>query len=167
MVDLPEGMENFINDYKIHIFEVAYLTEEQVKLFRSDFRIVADYFVQKRKNKKYTPGRKTIRHVDAVLKFMSVMTGDRRFINAQKGKKSGGDQNMCEILDQIENRGIQKGMEIMRAEKDAVIVEKDAVIAEKDAVIAEKDAMIAEKDAALKELALAKELLRKHNIAFA
>ena len=47
MVDLPEGMENFINDYKIHIFEVAYLTEEQVKLFRSDFRIVADYFVQK------------------------------------------------------------------------------------------------------------------------
>lgn len=67
---------------------------------------------------------------------------------------------MCEILDQVENRGIRKGMEIMRAEKDAVIAEKDAVIAEKDAVIAEKDA-------ALKELALAKELLRKHNIAFA
>ena len=33
---------------------------------------------------------------------------------------------MCEILDQIENRGIQKGMEIMRAEKDAVIAEKEA-----------------------------------------
>ena len=39
MVDLPEGMENYVNDYKIHIFEVAYLTEEQVKLFKSDFRI--------------------------------------------------------------------------------------------------------------------------------
>ena len=134
MVDLPEGMENFINDYKIHIFEVAYLTEEQVKLFRSDFRIVADYFVQKRKNKKYIPGRKTIRHVDAVLKFMSVMTGDRRFINAQKGKKSGGDQNMCEILDQIENRGIQKGMEIMRAE----MAEKEASLAEKEAELCER-----------------------------
>ena len=33
---------------------------------------------------------------------------------------------MCEILDQIEIRGIQKGMEIMRAEKDAVIAEKEA-----------------------------------------
>ena len=33
---------------------------------------------------------------------------------------------MCEILDQIENRRIQKGMEIMRAEKDAVIAEKEA-----------------------------------------
>ena len=163
MVDLPEGMENFINDYKIHIFEVAYLTEEQVKLFRSDFRIVADYFVQKRKNKKYIPGRKTIRHVDAVLKFMSVMTGDRRFINAQKGKKSGGDQNMCEILDQIENRGIQKGMEIMRAEKDAVIAQNKALLAEKEASLAEKEAELARKEA---QLAQAMELLKKYNIAF-
>ena len=153
MVTIPAGMEKYVNDYKIHVFEVAYLTEEQVKLFRSDFRIVADYFVQKRKNKNYIPSRRTIKHVDAVLKFMSVMTGDERFLEAQKVKTEGGKKNMCEILDQVENRGIQKGMEIMRAEKDAVIVEKDAVIAEKDA--------------ALKELALAKELLRKHNIAFA
>lgn len=57
---------------------------------------------------------------------------------------------MCEILDQVENRGIQKGKEMMREEKDAVIAEKDAVIAEKDA-----------------ELARAIELLKKHNIAFA
>ena len=135
---------------------MAYLTEEQVKLFRSDFRIVADYFVQKRKNKKYIPGRNTIRHVDAVLKFMSVMTGDRRFINAQKGKKSGGDQNMCEILDQIENRGIQKGMEIMRAEMDAEIAEKEASLAEKEAELARKEA----------QLAQAMELLKKNNIAF-
>ena len=127
-------------------------TEEQVKLFRSDFRIVADYFVQKRKNKKYIPGRKTIRHVDAVLKFMSVMTGDRRFLEVQKGKKSGGDQTMCEILDQIENRGIQKGMEIMRAE-----------MAEKEASLAKKEAELARKEA---QLAQAMELLKKYNIAF-
>ena len=170
MVDLPEGMENYVNDYKIHIFEVAYLTEEQVKLFKSDFRIVADYFVQKRKNKKYIPGRKTIRHVDAVLKFMSVMTGDRRFLEVQKGKKSGGDQTMCEILDQIENRGIQKGMEIMRAEKDEVIAQNKAVIAQNKAMLAEKEASLAEKDAELArkeaELARAMELLKKYNIAF-
>lgn len=63
---------------------------------------------------------------------------------------------MCEILDQIENRGIQKGMEIMRAEKDAVIAEKEASLAEKDAELARKEA----------ELARAMELLKKYNIAF-
>lgn len=163
MVDIPPGMENYVNDYKIHIIEVAYLTEEQVKLFRSDFRIIADYFVQKRKNKKYIPSRRTIRHVDAVLKFMSVMTGDERFSEVQKAKKTGGNQTMCVILDQIENRGIEKGKELMRAEKDAVIAEKDAALSEKDAVIAKKDAVIAEKDTALSR---AMELLRKNNIAF-
>ena len=164
MVDIPPGMENYVNDYKIHIIEVAHLTEEQVKLFRSDFRIIADYFVQKRKNKKYIPSRRTIRHVDAVLKFMSVMTGDERFSEVQKAKKTGGDQTMCVILDQIENRGIEKGKELMRAEKDAVIAEKDAALSEKDAVIAKKDAVIAEKDTALSR---AMELLKKNNIAFA
>ena len=63
---------------------------------------------------------------------------------------------MCEILDQIENRGIQKGMEIMRAEKDAVIAEKEASLAEKEAELARKEA----------QLAQAMELLKKNNIAF-
>ncbi len=63
---------------------------------------------------------------------------------------------MCEILDQIENRGIQKGMEIMRAEKDAVIAEKEASLAEKEAELARKEA----------QLAQAMELLKKYNIAF-
>ena len=95
MVDIPPGMENYVNDYKIHIIEVAHLTEEQVKLFRSDFRIIADYFVQKRKNKKYIPSRRTIRHVDAVLKFMSVMTGDERFSEVQKAKKRQEETRQC------------------------------------------------------------------------
>ena len=63
---------------------------------------------------------------------------------------------MCEILDQIENRRIQKGMEIMRAEKDAVIAEKEASLAEKEAELARKEA----------QLAQAMELLKKYNIAF-
>ncbi len=171
MVSIPAGLEEYVNDYKLHIFEIAHLTEDQVKLFRSDFRIVADYFVQKRKNKKYVPSRRTIKHVDAVLKFMSVMTGDERFLEAQKGKTTGGGTNMCEILDQVENRGIQKGIKLMQGENDTLRAEKDALRAEKDALRAEKDAVIAEKDAELArkeaELVQAMELLKKHNIAFA
>ncbi len=164
MVSIPAGLEEYVNDYKIHVFEIAYLTADQVKLFRSDFRIVADYFVQKRKNKSYIPSRRTIKHVDAVLKFMSVMTGDERFLEAQKVKTTGGGPNMCEILDQVENRGIQKGIDIMRAEKDAAVAEKDAVIAEKDAALAKKDEELARKEA---ELAQARELLSTYNIVFA
>ena len=174
MVEIPEGLEEYVNDYKLHIFEIAYLTEDQGKLFRSDFRIVADYFVQKRKNKKYVPSRRTIKHVDAVLKFMSVMTGDERFLEAQKVKTTGGEPNMCEILDQVENRGIQKGIKLMQGENDTLRAERDAALAEKAAALTEKDAALTEKDAALTELvqteadlARAMELLKKHHIAFA
>lgn len=160
MVEIPEGLEEYVNDYKIHVFEIAHLTEDQVKRFRSDFRIVADYFVQKRKNRKYVPSRRMIKHVDAVLKFMSVMTGDVRFLDARKEKTTGGGTNMCEILDQVENRGIQKGIELMQGENDSLRAEKEAVVAERDAAIAE----LAQKEA---DLGRAMELLKKHNIAFA
>ena len=49
LMKIPDGMEKYINDYKIQIFEVAWLTEEEIERFQSDFRIVANFFTQKRK----------------------------------------------------------------------------------------------------------------------
>nr|WP_305181813.1 hypothetical protein [uncultured Schaedlerella sp.] len=81
---------------------------------------------------------------------------------------------MCEILDQVENRGIQKGIKLMQGENDTLRAERDAALAEKAAALTEKDAALTEKDAALTELvqteadlARAMELLKKHHIAFA
>ncbi len=45
--------------------------------------------------KEYIPSRRTIRHVDAVLKFMSVMTGDERFSEVQKAKKRQEETRQC------------------------------------------------------------------------
>lgn len=106
-------LEPYINDYNIQVFDIAFLTDEQVAMFTSDFRIVADYFVQLRKNKDYTPSTDIIEHVDAVLKLMSVLTADNRFeeILNQKGEV----KTMCEVLDKAEKRGIECG--IIRGEK--------------------------------------------------
>ena len=57
---------------------------------------------------------------------------------------------MCEILDQIENCGIQKGMEIMRAE----MAEKEASLAEKEAELARKEAQLAQAMELLKKITL-------------
>lgn len=56
LLDIPEELELYVNDYRIHVIEVAYLTDEQVRMFQSDFRIVAEFFIQKRKTKN------TVRH---------------------------------------------------------------------------------------------------------
>lgn len=106
---IPEEMKAYINDYRIHVFEIAYLTEEQISRFQSDFRFVADYFVQKRKNKQYAPPKGVIQHVDALLQMMTALTHDKRFEQASV-EWEGEEKVMGEIfLDQIEERGVQKG----------------------------------------------------------
>lgn len=110
-VDVPEKFRPFVNDYKINLFEIAYLTREQVELFQSDFRIVADYFVQKREKNDYTPSAQTMKHVQETLQLLSVMTGDHRFEDVCNDQQEGGPQNMCEVLERVENRGIQIGMQ--------------------------------------------------------
>ena len=51
VLDINDKFKPFVNDYKANIFNIAFLDEETVQKFTSDFRIVADFFVQKRKNK--------------------------------------------------------------------------------------------------------------------
>ena len=80
-------------------------------MFTSDFKIVADYFVQKRKDGKYKPSSDVIRHVDAILKFMAVFTGDQRYFNEaiQEKMQTGGIRTMDKILDDYINRGRKEG----------------------------------------------------------
>ncbi|MBQ9279200.1 MAG: hypothetical protein IJ224_11280, partial [Lachnospiraceae bacterium] len=79
--DIPEYLKPYVSDYKINVFEIAYLTDEQVKKFKSDFKFVADYFVQMRKNKNYIAPREVVKHVDEVLKLMKVLTKDKEWGN--------------------------------------------------------------------------------------
>ena len=109
-LDISENIKPFVNDYKINVFEIAYMTPEEVEKFTSDFKIVADYFVQKRMKKDYKPINKVIKHVDELLKLMTVLTGDSRFEEQIKEMhKEEGEIRMCEVLDKIENRGVKTG----------------------------------------------------------
>ena len=79
LIKVPDGLDKYVNDVKANVFEIAWLTDDQISKFKSDFKIVANFFVNKRKNKDYIPDDKTtIKHVDEILKFLSVMTGDNR-----------------------------------------------------------------------------------------
>ncbi|MBQ3558229.1 MAG: Rpn family recombination-promoting nuclease/putative transposase [Agathobacter sp.] len=110
LVNIPKGLESYINDYKIHVFEIAWLAEEQLKMFKSDFGIVANFFVQKRKNKDYVPDdKRVIQHVDAVLKLLSVVTGDNKYEAILYDKEQRGRvSRMCEVAERLVNKGIEQ-----------------------------------------------------------
>ncbi len=66
-VTVPDILRPYVSDIKINLYEIAFLEDEQLEYFRSDFRVVADYFSQMRKNNKYVPSTETLKHVEAVL----------------------------------------------------------------------------------------------------
>ena len=116
IVEVDERLRPFVNDYKINLFEIAYLDEEKISLFKSDFRILVDYLHQIRTNNSYNPKDYIIKHIDELLTLMSVMTGDKRFEDSINEANEKEARYMCEVLDIIENRGIEKGLEQGRQE---------------------------------------------------
>lgn len=109
-LNIPEELQPYVNDYHAKVIEVAYLEEEDLDKFKSDFREVANYFIQVRKNNDYVPDNRTLKHVNEVLKLLSAVTGDRRFEDAYNDSMSERSMNMSEAaLDKIEARGKAEG----------------------------------------------------------
>lgn len=122
---IPEELYPYVNEHRINLFEIAYLTDEQLNMFESDFAIIADYFVQMRKNGDYQPTARQILHVQETLSFLSVLTGDSRFEEACNDKE-GEVHTMCEVLDRIEKRGELRGME--QGMELGILTERERII---------------------------------------
>ena len=110
-LDIDEGLKPYVNDYKINLFEIAYLDREIIDFFKSDFWILADYLYQMRVNRNYVADKKSIAHIEELLMLMSAMTGDKRFEEIIYEANTKEVVNMCEVLDIVEARGIEKGRE--------------------------------------------------------
>lgn len=106
---IPAGLESYVNDYKVNLFEIAWLPDETIAKFQSDFRLVADYFSQKRKNKEYDPPKQEIAHVKATLELFSVLLADDRFLRVYNERTEGRPTKMDAWLDKIENKGREEG----------------------------------------------------------
>ena len=74
---VPEELKPFVNDYKINVFNIAWLSDETIDMFKSDFKIVAKYFQTIRLKEKFTGTTEEIKHMDALLKMLTALTGDK------------------------------------------------------------------------------------------
>ena len=114
-IKVPEKLKPFVSNYNINIFEIAYLSDEQVDMFKSDFRIVADYFVQKRKNKKYVPSKQVIKHVEEILQMLKILTGDDKYniddniIDSMKREVVTMDTWLSDTINKAEKKAERKG----------------------------------------------------------
>ena len=114
MFHLSEDLDPFVQDYKIHVFNIAFLPKEVRNQFTSDFKIVADYFAE-RDNPDYQPDTQAIKHVEGVLEMFRVFTDDMRYdmikSDVIEKRRKGGEVTMCTFVDRMVNLGIEQGIE--------------------------------------------------------
>ena len=107
---IPPALDKYVSDYCINVFEISWLTDDKLRMFKSDFRLVADFFIKRRINPKYSSKDKTkIRHIEEVLKLMSAFTGDKRYESILSSPEAKEVNNMCEVADYLWNGGKAEG----------------------------------------------------------
>lgn len=117
IVPVPAELDPYVNDFKINVFEIAWLTDEEISRFRSDFREVANFFVQCRLHKEYHPyGRTEISHIDEMLKLLSVMTGNDQFEMLLQSPGKEEIHNMYDVAERLVSKGRTEGRAEGRAE---------------------------------------------------
>ena len=129
-LNIPEGLEPYVSDYTVNLFEIAFLTDEQVAMFQSDFRYVAEYFVASRKRKEgleptFSITLNHLKHVEDFIDLMNAITNSNRFSELPKLIKERGDESMMTILfDEAEERG--KINTLVSLVKDGIITVEQA-----------------------------------------
>ena len=116
LLEVDDNLRPYVNDYKINIFEIAFLDREKIDLFKSDFRMLADYLYQMRTTNSYKGDESNIRHVDEILMLMSAMSGFGNVENIIKVAHERKVSNMKGFFELAEEKGIEKGLELGREE---------------------------------------------------
>ncbi len=72
-VIVPDELDNYVSDYKINVFELAWLTDRQIQAFKSDFREVALFLRSLRTGEEFQESDRKIAHVMEILDLFRVM----------------------------------------------------------------------------------------------
>ena len=115
MMALPEDLTKYVQNYKINVFDVAFLEDEVINQFTSDFKAVARFFKNKRLNLA-ADNTIEIKHPAEIADLFSVFTGDSGYRDAVpniiRKKEKGEVITVCTYTEAIRNEGRLEGEEL-------------------------------------------------------
>ena len=110
---IDERLKDFVSDYKIKVINLAWLTDEQINSFRSDFRIVAEYLRALRTGQVQDWSRQKLKYVNEIIDLMRVISDDDIFDNMaefiEETQKEKGGVSVCEFVQKMRNEGVVLG----------------------------------------------------------
>ena len=117
VISMPEELSGFVSDYKINVFELAWLTDNQIQSFKSDFREVALFLRSLRTDEPFIGSDKELEHVMEILDLFRVMgENDSRITDVITEyssidfSKGGSKMGVCSVVQNWVDEGINQGM---------------------------------------------------------
>ena len=114
ILNINDDLKPYVSDYKINVFDINKLTEEQLDKFKTE---VANYFgfvISKNNKTKYTPINRTIKHGEELMNAITAYAGDNFISEAYNKVQSvnkGGNISMCDVVQRIQDKGEKIGIE--------------------------------------------------------
>lgn len=114
-LNVPDELNNIVSDYTVNVYNIGTLPDEEISRLKGDFKIMVDFL---KNGDTLEVKEESIAHVSEMLDFFGAFIGDERFEELQKdivsSYKERNGYSMCDIkavLDKIENRGREQGLE--------------------------------------------------------
>ena len=114
-LNVPDDLKSVVNDCRINVFELAWLTEEQEALFKSDFKHVVHYLRQVRIGKERNMLSDPLAHAPELLTLLKALAKDDSYdelIREAKIKQERGEtMTFPSLVEDAEKRGEQQANE--------------------------------------------------------
>lgn len=115
-MDIPKEIQAIkyfreCGEYKVRCYNIAYLEDEIIERFTSDFKSVAYFFKEKRiHGEDYIPNHDEIKHIEAFLELIGVFTNDSEYEEIAetliRRKMEGQVITMCEVKEAWKMSGV-------------------------------------------------------------
>ena len=148
-------LENHFHDYEINVFNLAWLPDETIMKFKSDFRNLVEYLRDTRLKRNIKYSDIELKHIHEMLLLMKALANDNSFEKvleertAEKVQKEGEKVTMAHILDNYYAKKIEAAAEAAKeAEKMATeakdkrstaIMHKQGISCENIAIILDRN----------------------------
>ena len=108
LLDHPvhRGAEDYVDKNRMHVFDMRFMDGTVREKFEGDVRVVLDYLSDR---DSLIRRRQKLRNPEEVMRMLHALSGDIRYLESIAVMKEEGGSTMCDLLDEMVNRGIDMG----------------------------------------------------------
>ena len=112
-IAVPHALKPLFNDYKANIYDVAWLSDDEIQSFQSDFRLVAQYLKALRTGQVEDWNAQKLKHVHEIMTLFQVISNDDIYSEMEdfvyETQRVKGGTKVIDIFRQNYNKGISIG----------------------------------------------------------